>query len=135
MKWHQSHLLIFSSLICKTYIIKLIIILMFSKEKKKKKCNDELYGKGKRPSIWVGTGGIRKDRFAILNLSHLPEERFFHKLIRIVDNNFRILYLQHGYPPLLVDANRWGMHELLLHRMNPYSHTYPNHSKQHIQWG
>lgn len=87
------------------------------------------------PSIWVGAAGIREDRFVIVNVSHLPEERISHELIRIVDNSFRILYLRHEYPPLLVDANRWGMHELLLHRMNPNSHTYTNHSQQHTQWG
>ena len=91
--------------------------------------------KANRPSIWVGAGGIREDRFAILNVSHLPEERFLQELIGIVDNNFRILYLRQGCPPLLVDANRWGMHELLLHCMNPNSHTYRNHSQHHIQWG
>ena len=86
------------------------------------------------PSKWVRAGGIRDDMFVVLDVSHLPEERFVHKLIGRTNHIVRILYLREGFSLLLTDTNPWGMHEVLLCRMSPYSHSYHKHSQHHKYW-
>jgi hypothetical protein len=87
-----------------------------------------------RPGKGVGADGIRESRLVVLDVSHLPEERLVHKLIGGTNDTVWILHFRHGFSPLLAHVNRWGMHELLLRCVRPYTRCYNHQSQHHVNW-